>query len=242
MRRAFFQLAPDTVETARECKRARHGFCNDVDPVTLEPLSTVPAETLVRFRDADGEWAMAASSLEQLLAHAHTEGVKPVNPFNGKPLQGVDSRPVSASLTVDALAERPRPTPESTWQLARDVTVRLQAWGVFVRPELLWEQRTGRMRLIFGALQRVFAANFTESERCQLAPPAGRLSDRVPGWATWAQWGQTTLLAMLRFSGERSEASPVLKKRAAEYCLAALGMVIPEIAREIRGSVEIRSY
>lgn len=244
MKRAPLALLSGIAET-RNCKRARRGgFCNDVDPVTLEPLSSVPNESLVRFWDADGEWAMAHDSLQSILAHARVESVKPVNPFNGKPLQELCAwqQPLSPSLVIDALAELPYPTPETTWQLVRDVTVRLQAWGVFIRPELLWEQRTGRMRLIFAALEQVFTENFTETERCELAPPSGRLAAVAPGWASWARWGQTTLLAMLRFSGERSEASPRLKKRAAEYCFAALGMAIPEIAREVQGRVEIRSY
>lgn len=224
-----------------DTKRTRcDSFCNDLDPISLAPLAQIPEESLVRFFDVDGVWAVARESLQSIITHSALEGVEPLNPFNGEPLRAFSGllQPHSLEKMTDALREQEYPTHASTRQLAVDVAVRLQERGVFIKPELLWEQRTGRMRRIFSALDQIFH-NFTVQERNELAPPDGRLAHALPGWDTWPRWGQTTLLAMLRFSGERSRASPVLKKRAAEYCFAALALVIPEVHREVRDSIDM---
>jgi len=227
-------------EERRPSKRPK--ACNFEDPVTQERLDDIAAADIEVIEDAAGRWSFRKDSLEAIRAHAARERAAPLNPYSGLPLpptrQEIEGCGGLREFT-DPLQERAYPTVRRTEHLIVDVCIRLQRHGIFVTPALLCEQRIGRLRRLFTAVHDVFLFNFEQPERLALAPPHGRLSTFEPAWASWAVWRQATMLALARCAGERSDAPVLLRKRGAEMCLVALSRVVPEVARELAGRVEV---
>ena len=224
---------------------------NTTDFLTLEPLpERLWAELGVVFDTSEeGTSVFLRMSLRHLVEAAQREGVEALNPYTGAPLADAVLRELDASCGLDgatfpppadALREREMPTWPCTKQLIVDICVRLAFHGHFVTPQMLWEQRTGRMRRIHQAVSVLFSQNFTGEERRALAPPHGSLPPAL-GWASWAAWGQRAMLALAACAGERSHAADArLKKRGASVAIAALSATIPEVRQEFGNAISIQ--
>lgn len=224
---------PAEVAEAPPAKRLRR-LSNDRDPITLERIEDIDGSALEIIADSGGHWAFRAESLDAIEAYARQESAPALNPFTSELLLRRGGR---ARVLPDPLLERAIPTWWSSRRLIVDVCVRLQQQGVFVNVELLQNQRTGRMRALLDALLDLFHNNMREDEQKALAPPAGRLALYPRSDDGWSVWAQASMLACARCAGERSQASPLLRKRGAELCLAAMSEVIPEIGSELHGRV-----
>ena len=140
----------------------------------------------------------------------------------------------------DPLAEQLHPTHWRTYQLAVDVSVRYGQLGIFVRPQILQQQRTGRMRRLAGAVEVFFKYNFNSEERRLLVPWGERMFSESLDWANWASWGQRALLCLAYCAGERGEADLQLKTRGANVAVGALVSIVPELHAEFGAAFSIR--
>ena len=260
-----FFLSPSTKMLKRKC--ASHdaspavrrktqlaeqpSILNATDFLTLEPLPQgLWAELDVVFDTSEeGTSVFLRTSLRHLVEAAKREGVEALHPYTGAPLADAVLRELEASRDwdrtmmpplADALRDREIPTWPCTKQLMVDICVRLGFYGHFITPQMLWEQRTGRMRRIHQTVSVLFYQNFTGEERRALAPPHGFLPPAI-GWTTWAAWGQRAMLALAACAGERSRAADTrLKKRGASVAIAALSATIPEVRQEFGNAISIQ--
>ena len=190
----LLHFAPSTA------KRARQHFLNTTDPITCEVLHASTANTVV-VQDAEGETLMLRDSLAAIIAHAIRENQEPRNPVTGLTLD-VESLNFSVATelntvflhTRDPLSELARPSSQHVYQLAVDIAVRYSQLGLFLQPQILQKQRTGRMRRIAGTVQALFFSNFCKEEREQLVPWGATIFTSSLGWANWTQWAQRALI------------------------------------------------
>lgn len=234
-------------KTAPSCQRT----LNSTDFLTLEPLPDWRWDELDLVFDTDeehGTTVFLRSSLVQLAAAAEREGIEAINPFTHVPLSEAalrqlakDGANAGVAPPADALRDLAYPNWASTKQLIVDVCIRLGLHGHFLKPHVLWEQRTGRMKRIHQATVLLFRENFTRDERHALAPPHGELPSAL-GWASWAAWGQRAMLALAACAGERSRSADArLRKRGATMAIAAISLVVPDVRQEFGGALSIQA-
>ena len=185
---------------------------NDVDFLSLEPISSYTKDELVFDYNGDECTVFNKSSLRKYVENAKRENIStPMNPITGvklseKILSDIALLPgCKLLLPRHALHSVENPTQNDVWTLMVNVSIRLGQMGFLtIAPEAFWNTwpSTDILLNIQRTIRRNFMMNLEYEDRNLIAPPKGHLPSEERRKRSWEAQAQVTMLTISVASGE----------------------------------------